>query len=212
MVIDDGGPHWEEIEHLLSRANAETQSLSPAAGGKDLEREAPDLLILGDGSLPLFADTTRDLAKLIISKDLSPGTVIRAREGRNIVKMGWPTDGDTLQELTRSLLFVPERKPFRTGLLIIAADGKRSFRGETADVSLTGMSFRTAGTLTTGSTAILSFGHVGTRALRLEASIVRCLPDPEGGRTLYGASFIRLSPEGRHGLERFVWGIRSRTP
>lgn len=209
VLIDDGRPHWEVVEGLLGRANTLTRSLSPLEAQKDLEKEKPDLLILGDADLDLFAEVGKDLAKLIISEDLSPGTVIRAREGRNIIKIGWPADEEVLQELTRRLLLVPERKPCRKGLHITARKERRAFRGESKDFSLTGMAFRTAGTLTSEEEITVAFGLNGRgRDLCLEAQVVWSLPDCAGARILYGARFTHLSPEDRHSLERFVWGIK----
>jgi hypothetical protein len=209
IVINDGKPHWEEIEDILSQVNARMQTLSPAEGRKGLAREAPNLLILGEESFPLFADTSRDLTKLVISEELSPGSIVRAREGRNVVKVGWPGNGKIFQELTRRLLYVPERRPFRTGLLILDSREERSLQGETEDFSLTGIAFRTTGVLETNREVALSIGDSRRdKGISIEAQIVRSAPDSSGGGTLYGARFIRLSPEGRHALERFVWSIR----
>jgi len=211
IFIADDRPHWEEVEGLLIRANMHTRILSPQEAQKDLEKEKPDLLILGDADLDLFAEVGKDLAKLIISEDLPPGTVIRAREGRNTIKIGWPADEEVLQELTRKLLLVPERKPCRKGLRITAGKERRTFRGESKDFSLTGMAFQTAGILTAEEEITVAFGLNGRgRELCLEARVVRSLPDRAGSRILYGARFTRLSPEDRHRLERFVWGIKHR--
>jgi hypothetical protein len=211
LFIADSRSHWEDVEGLLGGANTHTRTLSPLEAHRDLKKEKPDLLILGDADLDLFAEVGKDLAKLIISENLPPGTVIRAREGRNIVKIGWPADEEVLQELTRRLLLVPERKPCRKGLRITARKERRTFRGESKDFSLTGMAFRTAGTLTAGEEIIVAFGLNGRGGdLDLEAQVVRSLPDCAGARILYGARFNLLSPEDRHSLERFVWGIKGR--
>lgn len=216
IVINDGRSHWEEIEDILSQVNARMETLSPAEGRSGLARAAPNLLILGEESFPIFADTSRELTKLVISEEISPGSIVRAREGRNVVKVGWPGSGKTLQELTRRLLYVPERRPLRTGLLILDSREGRSLQGETEDFSLTGIAFRTAGALEVNREVALSVGDSRSgKGISVEAQIVRSAPDSSGGGTFYGARFIRLSPEGRHALERFVWSIRrqlSRVP
>jgi hypothetical protein len=211
VFIADGKPHWEEVEGLLIRANMLTRTLSPLEAQRDLEKEKPDLLILGEADLDLFAEVGKDLAKLIISEDLPPGTVIRAREGRNIIKIGWPADEEVLQELTRRLLLVPVRKHCCKSLRITAREERRTFRGESKDFSLTGMAFRTAGTLAAEEEITVAFGLNGRGGdLCLEAQVVRSLHECAGARILYGARFTLLSPEDRHSLERFVWGIKGR--
>jgi hypothetical protein len=209
LFIADSPSRWEEVEGLLGRANTCNRTLSPLEAQEYLGKEKPDLLVLGEGDLDLFAEAGKDLAKLIISDDLAPGTVIRAREGRNIIKVGWPADEELLQELTRSLLLVPERKACRRGLRVTARKERRTFRGESMDFSLTGMAFRTAGVLTAEEEITVAFScNSRGRDLCLEAQVVRSLPGCAGARILYGTRFTRLSPEDRHSLERFVWGIK----
>jgi len=213
-IVDDRQPLWQQIALILEEINAEVRILTRQEAGRTSAEKRPDLLILSDESSRLLGPAAKELTKLVVTAEAPPGEVIRSRDGRNVIKLGWPMAKDRFFELTRRLLSVPERRPYRTSVLVGFRDGKeRSVSGRSEDFSITGMAFRATAALSNNEEISLSFGP-GPKGegLRLDAAIVRSSPGKNGEDTLYGARFIGLSPAERHALEQFVWRIRRRVP
>jgi len=209
FLIDDRHLDWAQIALGLQAVNARINIFTIEESQKALERGKPDLLILGDESHRLLA--AAEVQKLVVSEEIPPGDIIRARGDRSSVRIGWPVDRVSFREFTSRLLSVPERRPFRTPVLIALAKAGISFRGRSEDFSLAGMSFRTAGSLEPEEKITVSFGsHEQRPGLRLGARVVRQHPEQDRQATFYGARFDELTQEERHALERFVWRIRRR--
>ncbi len=211
LLIDDRHLAWSQIALGLQEVNARISIFTLEECRNALESAKPDLLILGDESHRLLSAAARGVQKLVISEEIPPGNIIRTREGRNSVRIGWPVGRKAFKELTSRLLSVPERRLFRTPVLIAPEKADVSLRGSSEDFSLAGMSFRTAGNLEPEEKITVSFGsHEQRPGLRLDARVVRRHPEQDRQSTFYGARFDELTQEERHALERFVWGIPRR--
>jgi hypothetical protein len=211
LVIDDRRLDWSQMALGIQDVNARISIFTLEESRKVLDRGDVDLIILGEESHQLLAAPDRDIPVLIISEEIPRGETVRARGGRSAVRLGWPVSRKTFTELTSRILAVPERRPFRTPVLIGVGKGNVSFRGNSEDFSLGGMSFTTAGNLEPRQGITVSFGgHEERHGLRLEADVVRrhLLQDPDS--VLYGARFRTLTKEEQHALERFVWRIPKR--
>jgi hypothetical protein len=211
FLIDDRHLAWSQIALGLQQVNARINIFTLEDSQKALESGKPELLILGDESCRLLAAASRGVQKLIVSEEIPSGNIVRARGGRNSVRIGWPVGKEAFKELTSRLLSVPERRSFRTPVLIALEKAGVSFRGSSEDFSLAGMSFRTTGSLEPEEKITVSFGsHEQRPGLKLGARVVRRHPAQDRQTTFYGARFDGLTQEERHALERFVWRIRRR--
>jgi len=211
LLIDDRQLDWSQIALGLQNVNARISIFTLEESRKALGREDVDLVILGEESHRMLAVPAREVPMIIISEEIPPGETIRARGGRSAVRLGWPVSRKTFIELTSRILSVPERRPFQTPVLIGVGKGGVSFRGNSEDFSLAGMSFKTAGSLEPREDITVSFGgHEERHGLRLEASVVRRHPLQDPDSMLYGARFRKLTKEEQHALERFVWRIPRR--
>jgi hypothetical protein len=211
LIIDDRQLDWSRIALSLRDVNARISIFTLEESRKILGRGDVDLIILGEESHRLLAAPARHTPILIISEDIPRGETIRARGGRSAVRLGWPVSRKIFTDLTSRILAVPERRPFQTPVLIGVGKGNVSYRGNSEDFSLGGMSFTTAGNLEPREGITVSFGgHDEHHGLRLEADVVRrhLLQDPDS--VLYGARFRKLTKEEQHALERFVWRIPKR--
>jgi len=211
LIIDDRQLDWSQIALSLQDVNARISIFTLEESRKTLRRGGVDLVILGEESHRLLAASARNIPVLIISEEIPRGETIRARGGRSAVRLGWPVSRKTFIELTSRVLAVPERRPFQTPVLIGVGKGDVSFRGNSEDFSLAGMSFKTAGSLEPREEITVSFGgHAERHALRLEADVVRRHLQQGPDSVLYGARFRKLTKEEQHALERFVWRIPRR--
>ena len=212
LLIDDRMLDWSQVALGLQEVNARISVFTLEESRQAVEKGEVDLVILGEESHRLLAEPFRNTPVIIISEEIPPGETIRARAGRNAVRLGWPVSRKTFIEMTSRILSVPERRSFRIPVLIGIGKGGVSFRGNSEDFSLAGMSFITAGSLEPKEEITVSFGgHEESRSLRLGARVVRRheAVDPES--MLYGARFRKLTKEERHALERFVWRIPRRS-
>ena len=213
LVIDDRELAWDQIALGLQEANARISIFSLEESRRVLERGRFDLVVLGEDSSRLLAPPLGGTPRLIISEEVPAGETVRARGGRHAVRLGWPVSRKNLKDLTSRILSVPERRPFRTAVLIGLKKEGASYRGSSEDFSLAGMSFRTEGALEPREEITVSFGgHRERSGLRLEAKVVRRHSVHNEDASLYGAQFGKLSKEERHALERFVWRIPRRSP
>ncbi len=211
-IIDDRRPLWREIALLLEEINAEIHIITGEEALQAFEGDRPDLLIVGEEARHLVPRSVRDLSRILVSGEVPPGEILRAREGRHIVRLGWPMDREALFELTSRILNVPERRPHQTPVLVLARGHEEAANGQSEDFSLTGMAFRTVSAFARNEEVTIAFGN-GARGegLRLEAAVVRSVPGRPGETILYGVRFLPLAPADRHSLERFVWHLRRRT-
>jgi len=211
LVVDDRQLAWSQIALGLQGMNARINIFTLEESRRAMAAGKPDLIILGEESHQLLAASSKEVPELIVSEEIPPGETIRARVGRYAVRIGWPVSRKTLVELTSRILSVPERRPFQTPVLIGLRKAGVSFRGNSEDFSLAGMSFKTAGSLEPSEEITVSFGsHQQSSGLRLDAQVVRQQTEQDRKTTLYGARFGKLTKEERHALERFVWKIPRR--
>lgn len=210
-IIDDRQPIWADIALMLEEINAEVHIVTGPKARRVFEEERPDLLIMGEESGHLLQGPVRDLTRILVSSEVPPGSTLRAREGRHIIRLGWPMERGAFLGLTSRILGVPERRSYQTPVLVLPRSREKAASGESEDFSLTGMAFRTTSELSREEEVSVSFSEgAGGDGLRFEAAVVRSVPGQSGGSTLYGVRFLELTPAERHSLERFVWRIRRR--
>lgn len=209
FVLAGAGPLWDVIIRRLERVNAKVLVLERSSAREAVERLRPDLLIAGEEEHEALSSRARCAVRLVVSENLAAGQILRGREGRDVVNLGWPAGEDDFVALTSRLLSVPERRVHRTALHITAKEKSSPIPGESIDFSLTGVAFLTEGNLKPREdVAILFGGQDPEKKLRLNVSLVRRAPGHNSGPTLYAGRFVDLTQSERHALERFVWGIR----
>lgn len=213
LIIDDRRLPWDQIALELQETNARISIFTIEESRKVLESPGINLVILAEESHRLLALPDAEVVRLILSEAIPPGEIIRAREGRSAIRLGWPVSRKDLNELTSRVLSVPERRSLQIPVLIGLRKGGASLRGNSKDFSLGGMAFTTRGELEPSEEITVSFGGRGERrGLKLGARVVRRHPLEEQGTSFYGARFGNLSKEERHALEQFVWRIPRKGP
>lgn len=209
FVLAGAEPLWDIIIRRLERVNAKVLILERSSAREAIERLRPDLLITGEEEHEAIPFRARSAVRVVVSESLPPGKILRGREGRAVVYLGWPVDEDDFVALTSRLLSVPERRVHQTALHITATEKSAPIPGESIDFSLTGVAFMAEADLKPREkVAILFGGQVPEKKLRLDVSLVRSVPGQNSGQTLYAGRFVDLTQSERHSLERFVWGIR----
>jgi hypothetical protein len=209
FVLAGAGPLWEVIIRRLERVNARVLILEMSTAEEAIERLRPDLIIAGEEEHEALSFQARHGVRLVVSESLAAGQVLRGREGRQVINLGWPTEEEDFVALTRRLLSVPERRVHRTVIHITARKKTAPVPGESIDFSLTGVAFATEADLKPREEVAVAFGEEAPeKRLCLTVNLVRSAPVPDSGATLYAGRFIGLTQSERHSLERFVWGIR----
>jgi hypothetical protein len=169
---------WDVIIRRLERINARVLILEMETAREAIERLRPDLLITGEEEHEALHSMARCAVRLIVSENFPAGRILRGREGREVVNLGWPFGEEDFVALTSRLLHVPERHAHRTDLKLRE------------------------------KITILFDGQDPEKKLRLSVSLVRSVPNGSGGPTLNAGRFVNLTRSERHSLEHYVWGIR----
>jgi hypothetical protein len=205
-LIKDAKPFWADIERALSGVNAKVSTFDGQTAQEAISRQAPDLIIIAESIHHDISAMVQKLPKLILKKNMLPGTIIQGSTNGDCITAGWPLEEKSFLEITSRLLFVSERRKFRAMIRIFTKGVKTGFAGQSEDFSLTGIAFKTDQQFPLGEEVAISFYVTEVKkSIKLDAEITRQGIDPADGSSYYGARFINLSSEDKEVLKKFIW-------
>lgn len=204
-LVKDGSPFWGTVNAYLSAVNAKVTFVRAEVLGENIEKRAsPDLIITGRGHLDAVAGLPRELSRLVVAEGMSSG------EGsRGVYLLRWPALREAFLEMTSRLLYISDRRLFKTVISVSPKGSENIFLGKSMNFSTTGLAFKLDRELSVGDVVVLSFFTPDSEdRLRVEAEVTRCSVDPEDGSSYYGARFLGVKGAVRRELELFINGIR----
>lgn len=203
FLIKDEMPFWEEIVRDLKTVNAKV-FLFDKSILQGISEKAPDIVIAGERSYKETAALFQDIPKLIITE----GKITESRY-KDVYFLSWPEGKDAFLEITARLLYISERRIFRTIIRITPKGKNETFFGRSLDFSLSGMAFKVERALNIGDLLRVSlFIPNSDEQINIGVEVMRSSIDPDDGSTYYGARFINIEKGVKDALEDFIKKIK----
>jgi hypothetical protein len=203
-IVKDERPFWTEIESYLKTVNARVIPLDLRAVLKDISEKNPDIVIAGERALRELAGISQNIPKLVITE----GDVAESKS-KDVFFLKWTTTKEPFLELTSRLLYISERRIFKTVITIYHKGRNDTFLGKSLNFSLSGMAIKVDRPLDSGDILSISFFIPNSdNRISIDAEVMRKSVDLDGSFVYYGVRFIDLDDRIKDMLEGFIKKIK----
>lgn len=203
-IIKDGRPFWEEITEYLKAVNARVFPMTDKFDLQSILEKSPDIVITGERAYKEISALSQNMPKLIITEGGSAES-----KSKDVYFINWPAGEEAFLEMTSRLLYISERRLFKTVISITMRGKNNVFMGRSLNFSMSGMAFKSDRPLNSGDILTISFFIPGSdERLSVDAVVMRSSIDPDGGAVYYGARFFGIGKDIRNALERFIKKIK----
>ncbi len=203
-LVRDGRPFWQEVESYLKAVNARVFASEYKTLQQDILSKKPEIVIAGERSYREVLSIAQFIPKLIIYEGKADEI-----NTKDVYFLRWPEGRSSFLEITSRLLYISERREFKTVINISFKDRKETFLGKSVNFSMTGMAFKFEKDMNLRDIVTVSFflpGNAGR--ISIEAEVMRQSTNPDDKTTYYGARFLNLSGDTKNILENFIKKIR----
>jgi len=199
-IIKDGRPFWNDITEYLKAVNALVYLLDYKSVLQGISNKNPDIVIAGERAYKEASAVPENIPKLIITEEK-----IIENNFKDICLLRWPVSKELFLETTSRLLYISERRLFKTVISITLKGKKETYLGKSLNFSLSGMAFKSDKPLNLGDIMTISFFIPGSdKRVKIVAEVMRNSIDPADGFVYYGARFLEIEESIKDDLEGFI--------
>lgn len=206
-LLRDDRSFWDEVAQHLRDVNAK---LSPFGAGwtpEDVIALSPDMIVTNVPNLGHLKISLRRIPKVAVQAGPQEAHLLPASKlDWNLAVVEWPAAKDAFLQVTSRQLAISPRKDFACILRALADGGDAAAVGQTVNLSMTGLAFKSIAEFDVGHTFRIVLDLPGERdSLEATARIVRSDgEDANDPRTVYGAEYVDPSEQFRTSLKRFI--------
>lgn len=203
-VIKDGRLYWSDIEGYLKTANANVTALDLKSVLQGISDKNFDIVIAGERSYREISAIPQNIPKLVISEGN-----IEENRSKGIYVLKWPASKEAFLEMTSRLLYISERRVFRTVITASYKGRPETFLGKSLNFSMSGMAFKLDKPLKIGDILAISFFIPNSdERLNIDMEVMRISNDPADGSVYYGAKFLNIEKGAKEDLDNFIRKIK----
>ena len=197
-LIKDEKPFWKEIEEYLILVNARVFPLNEKDALQNISEKNPDIIIGGERTYEVASFISQNIIKLfVLDKD------VKEDKNKNAYFLKWPVTKEAFLDMTSKLLYIYDRRFFRTIISITPKGKNETFLGRSLNFSMSGMAFNVDKPMKPGDILTISF-FISSKRLKIDAEVMRSSIDPDDGSVYYGARFLNIEKDTEDVMENFI--------
>ncbi len=203
-IIKDGRPFWNDITEYLKAVNASIFPLDLKTLLQSVSEKNPAIVIAGERAYREVSAIPQGIPRLVIAE----GNIAESKS-RDVYFLKWPASRESFLEMTSRLLYISERRHFKTVISIAPKGKNETYLGKSLNFSMSGMAFKVDKPLSQGDILTISFFIPNSnKRLILDAEVMRSSVNPDDGSVYYGSRFLSVKEEIKDDLESFISKIK----